>query len=139
MDLDRVLNDPDGVGLGVDLGPAQAGQLADAQPAIGGDEDQRAVAGVDGVGELRDLHRCQEPHLLALDTRQLDPPARRLSQQSGVDRAPQHLAERLVGLVDRRRRQARGGQAGDPASDVEDADGVESHPAEPRQHVVAEV
>ena len=98
MDLDGVLYDPDGVGLEVDLGPAKACQLADAQPAIGGDEDQRPVSRVDGVGELRYLRRCQKPHLLALDARQLDSSARGLGQQPGVDCAPQHLAEGLVRL-----------------------------------------
>jgi hypothetical protein len=43
-----------------------------AEAAVAGDEDHRAVAGVDGVGQPGDLDR-QKPHLLALDARQLDP------------------------------------------------------------------
>jgi hypothetical protein len=34
VDLDGVLDDPNGAGVEVDLGAAQAGQLAEAQPAV---------------------------------------------------------------------------------------------------------
>jgi hypothetical protein len=105
LDLDGVLDDPNRGGAEVDLGAAQTGQLTEPQPAVAGDQDQRPVAGVDGVGEPGDLDRGEEPHLLTLDARQLDAPARRLRQQPGVDGAPYHLAERLVRLVNRRRRQ----------------------------------
>ena len=39
----------------VDAVAAQAGHLAEAQPAVGADEDERPVAHVDGRGELGDV------------------------------------------------------------------------------------
>ncbi|HZA78107.1 MAG TPA: hypothetical protein VE623_17120 [Acidimicrobiales bacterium] len=139
VDLDGVLDDPNGAGVEVDLGAAQAGQLAEAQPAVAGHENQRPVSGVDRVGEPGDLDGGQGPHLIALDAGQLDASARRLGQQSGVDGASHHLAERLVGLVDRRGRQSRMAQVGNPLPHVERADGVEAHRPESGEHVVAEV
>ena len=54
---------------------AQADQLAPAQPAVGGHQDQRPVAGVDYAGQPCDLGRGQKAHLLALDLRQPHGPA----------------------------------------------------------------
>ena len=57
----------------VDAVAAQAGHLAQAQSAVGADEDERPVAHVDRRRELGDVARGEETHLLRLDPWRLDP------------------------------------------------------------------
>ena len=80
---------------------AQPGQFADAQPSIGADQDQGAVARGDGVGQGGDLGRGQEPHLLPVYLGQRHPPARRLRDHAGVHGRAHDRAEELVSLLDR--------------------------------------
>ena len=42
----------------VDVASLEAGELAPAETAVGGDEDERSVVVADGVGESRDLLGC---------------------------------------------------------------------------------
>jgi hypothetical protein len=49
-DLDHDLGHLDGPAQQVDAAVAQPGQLPDAKPAVGADQDQRTVARVDRVG-----------------------------------------------------------------------------------------
>ena len=54
-DLGERLDDLD-LPLGqIEPGHPESGGLAPAQPAVGEEEDQRAVAGIDGVGKAGDL------------------------------------------------------------------------------------
>jgi hypothetical protein len=75
-DLDHDLGHRDRPAQQVDAAAAQPGQLPDAQPAVGADQDQGAAAGRDGVGQGGDLGRGQESYLLPLDLGQRDPPTR---------------------------------------------------------------
>ncbi|HZD71943.1 MAG TPA: hypothetical protein VFA45_24415 [Actinomycetes bacterium] len=61
--LGRLLDDLDGAAAEVDVAAAQVDQLAPAQPAVGGDKDQRAVALRHLRGEQVDLLRSGEAHL----------------------------------------------------------------------------
>ena len=67
LDLDQDLGRLDGSPEQVEAATPQPGQLADAQPAVGADQDQGPVAGLDRLGQGGDLGRGQEPHLLPLD------------------------------------------------------------------------
>ena len=117
----------------VDAAAAQPGQLPDAQPAVGGDQDQRAVARADRVGQGGDLGRGQEPHLLPLHLGQRHPPTRRLREHPGIHRGAHDLAEELVGLLHRRRRQPSAAQLGHPGAHVALADRGQRSIAEPGQ------
>jgi hypothetical protein len=117
----------------------QPGQLPDAQPAVGRDQDQRPVALVDHLGQPRDLGRREEPHFLPLHLRQRQAPAGRLGDHAGVDRGAHHLAEELVRLLDRRRRQAAAAQLGHPRAHVALTDCAQRHRPKPRRHVQAQV
>jgi hypothetical protein len=92
-DLDHDLGHIDRAPQQIDPAPTQPGQLADAQPAVGSDQDQRPVARADHVGQAGDLGRVQEPHLLPLDLGQPHRPARRAGHHVGVDRRRHPPAE----------------------------------------------
>ena len=68
---------------------------------------------------------------LPLDLGQRHPPARRLRQHPRVHGRAQHLAEELVGLLDRRRRQPSGTQVGHPGPHVVLADRGQRRVSEP--------
>src|SRR5215218_3823710 len=53
----------------IDTPPAESGQLPDAETAIGADEHERPVARMDDLGQVDDLGRGDEAHLLLLDLR----------------------------------------------------------------------
>jgi hypothetical protein len=70
-----LVGDLDGAAQHVDALASEPGELADAQPAVGADEDQGAVVRPDGVGESGDLDWGEEAHLLPLDLGEGDPAA----------------------------------------------------------------
>jgi hypothetical protein len=121
-DLDHDLGHLDRPAQQIDAAAAQPGQLPDPQAAVGAHQDQGAVAGPDGVGQGGDLGRGQEPHLLPLVLGQRHPPTRRLGQHPSVDRRAHDLAEKLIGLLHRGRRQPSRGQLGHPSAHVALAD-----------------
>jgi hypothetical protein len=70
--LGHDLGDLDGAAQRVDALASEARQLADAQPAVGADQDQSAVPRPDDVSEPGDLDRGEEAHLLPLDLGERD-------------------------------------------------------------------
>ena len=88
---------------------------------------------MDRVGQPGDLGRGQEPHLLPLDLGQRHPPTRRLREHPGIDRRAHDLAEELIGLLHRRRRQRSGAQLGHPGAHVALADRGQRSIPEPGQ------
>jgi hypothetical protein len=88
----------------IDPGPAQPRHLADAEAAEGAYEHQSPVARVYGLGQTRNFVYREETHLLALDTRQRQAPARCFGDQASVDGGLEKLAEQLARLHDGRRR-----------------------------------
>ena len=90
----------------VDTSAAQPGQLAPAEPAVGTEENKGAVARVDSFGERRDLSRCQESHLLALDLWQPDALGWVGCDHAGADGGAHGATEELVRLDHRGRRLA---------------------------------
>jgi hypothetical protein len=81
----ELLDDPEVAMEQVDAVAAYTGHLAEAQSAVGADEDERPVAHVDGRLELGDVAGSEEAHVLRLDPWRLDPVERVAHQDVVLD------------------------------------------------------
>lgn len=52
--------DADGAGVEVDVLPGECGEFGPAEASEGGEQDQRPVAGADGVGQGVDLGNAED-------------------------------------------------------------------------------
>jgi hypothetical protein len=102
--------------------PRRSPAIADAEPAVGAEEDQRPIVRPDRGGQARDLLWAEEAHLLAVNLGQRHPAAGRPRDHAGVDGGGHDLAEQLVGALHRRGCEAAGAQLGDPGSHIVLAD-----------------
>jgi len=114
-------------------------EFPDAAAGVGGGDDEGPVAGVDGVGEVGDLVRREEPLLGVVVPWQGDVATRAAGDEPGCDRIVTGPSEELVGLADGGRRVAVGVEVGDPFLDVEGTDGADWHVGEGGQDETAQI
>jgi hypothetical protein len=85
------LRDTDATMEKVEVLCAQPEHLADPQSAERAEHDEAAIALVDGIGERTDLSGSEEASLLAFDSREAYPVARRSGNPPGGDRSGHYL------------------------------------------------
>ena len=100
----------------IDTVPAHPSNLAQAQPAVGADDDERSISTVYGLRESSNLTRREEAHFLRFEARRLDPVERVAHEDVVLDGGGERSSERPIHLVDGGRLQAAGGQTGKPGS-----------------------
>jgi hypothetical protein len=117
---------------------AQADQLAPAQPAVGCDQDQRPIAGADGVSQGGDLGDSGEPHLrwplLPGTLYRAGIP----EQVAGFHGRAQDARQQPVGLGDRARARLLGLKAGQPGTHSQHVYAAQRSLAEGRQQEPAQ-
>jgi hypothetical protein len=100
----------------VDTFTLEREQLAQAESAIRGHDHKAPVAYVDGVGEIVDLRRGEEPRLFTFEAGEVETFGGIPGEPSVSDRGAQTLGEHLRGLRDRRWRESSGLAFGDPCA-----------------------
>ena len=123
----------------VDAVATQPGHLAEAEPAVRADEHERPVPLIDRPGQAGHLVGFKDAHLALLNPGRLDSVEWVAHQEVVLDGSGERPAQRSVRLMDRRRLEVTGGQAGEPGTQHRLVEPTERNVAEHGQDVEPKV
>ena len=131
----ELLDDAQPTGEQINALPAEPQRLPDTQAAVPTDQDERPVAGVDGVGDGLDLLGQQHPLLRASGGRELGPDDRVRRDEPVRHGQRAHLMHDEAGRADEAAAVPFGLETGDPRSNVGRSDVADGAFAERPSHV----